>query len=65
MQARSKDTNCQLAAREANINEVDLKLRLLTEDSVVVSDSKKQLTARDTQIAAVKEPYGNLNKSLA
>lgn len=43
---------------------MELKVSLLTDDSIVVSDLKKQLAAWDEQIEALEKFSGNLNTPL-
>lgn len=65
VQSESDATTRQISQKDGNIRQLDLKVRLLTDDSVPVVDLKKQLAAGDTRIGAVEGSSVNLNKSLA
>lgn len=61
-QRKLEDTTRYLTTKKVKIGALELKVRLLTDTSVVVSELKKQLAARDAQIAVLEESFGDLNK---
>lgn len=51
-------------AKDGKIGKLELKVRLLTDDSVAVADLKKHLAAHYACIAVLGKSLANLNKSL-
>lgn len=61
----SEATQGQSAAHEARIKEMELKVSLLTDSSVLVSDVQELLVVQDEQVGVFEESSADLNKLLA
>lgn len=55
-------TSQQFFEKKGKIVELELKVRLLTSDSVAVLGLKKQLASRDGRITVLEESSANVNK---
>lgn len=64
-QRKSEFHTWQLATQEAKIGEMELKVLLLTNHSILLWGLKKKVPAQDTQITILEVSSGNMNKSLA
>lgn len=62
---RSLVTTRKLAVYNSRIGELELKVRLLTNDFTVALDMRKQLTARDDKVAVMEKSSTILDSSLA
>lgn len=63
-QRESDATNRKSYEKDGNIEELELKVRILSDDSVAVVYLKKTLAARNMWIAVTEETSVNLNKAL-
>lgn len=64
-QRESDATARQLSEKEGKFRGLELKVGLLTDDSVAVSGFHKQLAANDARTAVLEESSANLNSLLA
>lgn len=55
----------QLSEQKEKIGVLELKVHLLTDNSVAVSDLRMQLAALETRNAILEESFANMNKSLS